>query len=75
MTSHQINLYIMVRLNKDQTGEKLMIYEFIVRDRIEEVHREAEKIRLLEKAKASREDLTKRFLTIIMCRVGLISAC
>ncbi len=52
-----------------------MIYEFIARERIAEAFREAEKARLIKMVNTSREDQTKRFLTVFLCRVGLISAC
>ena len=52
-----------------------MLNEFLVRYRIEEFIREAEKARLIKKAKSSREDWTKQFLTVFICRVGLISDC
>ena len=52
-----------------------MIYELLAREQIAEALREAEKERLIKKAKSSREDRTKRFLTVFLCRVGLIPAC
>jgi hypothetical protein len=52
-----------------------MLSEFLARDRIDEALREAEKARLVELAKKPRADWTNRFLTVFLCRVGLISAC
>ena len=52
-----------------------MIYELLARERVNEAHREAEKARLIEMAKTSREDRTTGFLTVFLCRVGLITAC
>jgi hypothetical protein len=49
-----------------------MFYEFIARDRINEAHREAEKARLIEKA---RKDRSQKFLNTILCRFGLVSTC
>ena len=56
-------------------GERLMIYEILARERVDEALREAEKARLIEMVKTSREDWTKRFLTVFFYRVGLIPAC
>ena len=52
-----------------------MINELFVRAQVAEALREAEKARLIKKAKSSREDWTKQFLTVFICRVGLISDC
>lgn len=52
-----------------------MLSEFIVRDRINEAHRVAEKIRLIEKARNSREDRSQKFLNTILCRFRLVSTC
>ena len=52
-----------------------MIYELLARERINEVRREVEKAHLINMIKPSTEDQTKPFLTVILCRVGLISAC
>jgi hypothetical protein len=52
-----------------------MIYELLARERVNEARREAEKARLIEMAKTSREDQTKSLLNGFFCRVGLISVC
>ena len=52
-----------------------MIYELLARERIAEALCEAEKARLIEMVKKPRADRTKRFLTVFLCRVGLILAC
>ena len=52
-----------------------MIYELLARERVDEARREAEKARLINMATMSREDRTKQFLTVFLCRIGLISAC
>ena len=52
-----------------------MIYELLARDRKDEALREAEKARLINKAKTPREDRTKRILNVFLYRVGLISDC
>lgn len=52
-----------------------MIYELLARERINEVRREVEKVRLINMVKTSTEDQTKPFPTVILCRVGLISTC
>ena len=52
-----------------------MLNEFIAHNRIDEALREAEKARLINKAKTPREDRTKRILNVFLYRVGLISDC
>ena len=52
-----------------------MIDGLLARERINEARREAEKALLINMIKPSTEDQTKPFLTVILCRVGLISAC
>ena len=52
-----------------------MLYELFVHEKTNEARREAEKVHLINMIKTSIEDQTKPFLTVILCRVGLISAC
>lgn len=52
-----------------------MIYELIAREKINEARREAEKARLINMINTSTEDQAKPFLTVFLCRVGLISDC
>lgn len=52
-----------------------MLYEFIVHNRINEAHREAEKARLIEDARKPKEERSQHFLNTILCRFELISTC
>ena len=52
-----------------------MLSEFLVHDRIDEALREAEKARLIEKAKKPRKDRSLNFRKTFLCRFGLISTC
>ena len=52
-----------------------MLDELLALERVDEALHEAEKARLIKKIKGSREDGTKRYLSELMCRVGLISTC
>ena len=52
-----------------------MLSEFQVHDRIEEALREAEKARLIEKAKKPRKERSQTFRKTFLCRFGLVSTC
>ena len=52
-----------------------MLYEFIVHDRINEAHREAEKASLIENARIPKEERSQHFLNMILCRFELTSTC
>jgi hypothetical protein len=52
-----------------------MLDELLALERVDEALREAEKARLIIKVKGSREDGTSRYLSELMCRIGLISTC
>ncbi len=52
-----------------------MLDELLALERVDEALREAEKARLIKKIKGSREDGTRRYLSELMCHVGLISTC
>jgi hypothetical protein len=52
-----------------------MIHEFLVRDRIDEVLREAEKARMIEKVRKARKDRSQHYLNTFLCRFGLNSVC
>ena len=52
-----------------------MLNEFLVRYRIEEALREAEKARLIEKNKEPRIDRTQQFRKAFLCRFRLVSTC
>lgn len=52
-----------------------MLDELLALERVDEALRETEKARLIKNIEGSREDWTKRLLSDLMCRVGLISTC
>ncbi len=52
-----------------------MLDDLLAYERVDEALREAEKARLIKKITGSRENWTKRILSELMCRVGLISIC
>ena len=52
-----------------------MLDELLALERVEEALREAEKARLIKKFTGSRKNWTNRYLSALMCRIGLISTC
>lgn len=52
-----------------------MLDELLALERVNEALREAEKERLIKIIMGSRKDRANRYLSAIMCRVGLISTC
>ena len=52
-----------------------MLSDFLVRDRINEARREAEKVRLIAKTRKAKEGRSQILLNNILCQFGQISTC
>jgi len=52
-----------------------MLDELLALERVDEALREADKARLIKIIMGSRKDKINRYLSALICRVGLISAC